>query len=101
MQEVLEGRKFMAGLYHRTTGKLCQPSSKWVPFSNLGRIRQLKERDGHCLSFAVPKILYASSPTAPMAIRVWETIQKLTVLTKLSLSENAFLLYVFLKQRLE
>ena len=24
----------------------CQPSSKWVLFSNQGRIRQRKERDG-------------------------------------------------------
>ena len=38
------------------TGKLCQPSSKWVPFSNQGRIRKLKERDGLPLLSAVPKI---------------------------------------------
>ena len=27
---------------------LFQPSSEWVPFSNQGRIRQQKERDGLC-----------------------------------------------------
>ena len=34
MQEVVIKREFEAGLIHATTGKLCQPSSKWVPFSN-------------------------------------------------------------------
>ena len=34
----------------------CQPSSKWVPFSNSGRLRQRKERGGLRLSSAVPKI---------------------------------------------
>ena len=37
--------------------KLCQLSCEWVPFSNQqGRIWQLKERAGLCLSFIVPKI---------------------------------------------
>ena len=36
--------------------KTLPPSSKWVPFSNQGRIRQQKERDGLRLSSAVPKI---------------------------------------------
>ena len=31
-------------------------SSEWVPFSNQGRIRRQKERDGLCLSSAVPMI---------------------------------------------
>ena len=39
---------------------LCQPSSKWVPFSNQGRIRQRKERDGLSYSSAVPKIQWDS-----------------------------------------
>ena len=30
--------------------------SKWVPFSNQGRIRKQKERDEPHLSFAMPKI---------------------------------------------
>ena len=29
--------EFEAELRHATTGKLCQPSSKWVLFSNYGR----------------------------------------------------------------
>ena len=49
-------------------GKLCQPSSKWVPFSNHGRIRKRKEWDG--LS---PRYIGQITPTAPMAIRLWET----------------------------
>ena len=38
-------------------------------FSNQRRIRQQKEGDGFCLSFAVLKI----APTVPTAIRLWET----------------------------
>ena len=51
----------------------CQPSSKWVTFANQGKIRQQKERDGLRLSFAVPMIQRNSNPTAPTAIRLWET----------------------------
>ena len=40
----------------RLENSLCQPSRKWVPFLNKGRIRQRKERDGLRLSSAVPKI---------------------------------------------
>ena len=35
--------KFEAGLRHATTGKLCQPNRKRVPFSN--KRRQRKEGD--------------------------------------------------------
>ena len=41
---------------------LCQPSSKWVPFSNQGRIRQRKERDVLRHSSAVTKIHWDSKP---------------------------------------
>ena len=41
----------------RLENSLCHPSSKWVPFSNKGRIRQPKERYGLRLT----------------AIRLWET----------------------------
>ena len=51
---------------------LCQPSSKWVPFSKQGKIRQRTERDGLRLYFAVPMIQWDSNPTAPTAIRLWE-----------------------------
>ena len=40
----------------RLENSLCQPNIKWVPFSNQGRLRQRKERDGLRLSSAVPKI---------------------------------------------
>ena len=41
---------------------LCQPSSKWVTFSNQGKIMQRKERDVLCLSFAVPMVQWDSDP---------------------------------------
>ena len=40
-------------------------SSIWVPFSNQGRIKQRKERDGVRLSSAVPKIQWDSNPDCP------------------------------------
>ena len=42
-----------------------QSSSKWSLFSNQGRIRQRKERDGLRLSYAVPKIQLAFNPHCP------------------------------------
>ena len=53
----------------RLKSSLCQPNSKWVPSSNQRRIRQQKEKDGLCLSSAVPKI----APNVPTAIGLWET----------------------------
>ena len=41
------------------TGKHCQCSSKLVPVSNQGKIRQQKERDELNLSYAVLKIQWA------------------------------------------
>ena len=35
VQNVAVKRKFEAGLHLPTTGKLCQPSSKWVPIFEL------------------------------------------------------------------
>ena len=35
-------REFEAWLRHATTGKLCQPSSKWVPFFELGKDKAAK-----------------------------------------------------------
>ena len=45
-----------------TNGKLCQPNSKWVSFSNQGKIMQGKERDGLRLSSAV---MWARPPAPP------------------------------------
>ena len=40
-----DDREIAAGFRHPTTGKtLCQPRSKWVPFSNQGMIGQRKEK---------------------------------------------------------
>ena len=73
VQIVAVKREFEAGLCHATTGKLCQPSSKWVPFSNYGRPRQRKERDGLCFHQLCPRYSRTLTPTARTAIRLWET----------------------------
>ena len=73
VQEVTIKRKFEARLRHKATGKLCHPSSKWVPFSNKGRIRQRKERDGLRLHQLCPRYSGTLTSTAPTAIRLWET----------------------------
>ena len=44
---------------------LCQPSSEWVSFSNYGRLRQRKQRNGLRLSLAVPKIQWNANPHCP------------------------------------
>ena len=53
------------GFAMRQLENFCS-SSKWVPLSNLGRLRQRNERDGLHLSSAVPKIQWDSTPTAPL-----------------------------------
>ena len=69
-----KGREFKAGLCYPTTGIfLCQPSSKWVTFSNQEKIRQRKKRDGLRLSFAGPIIQWDSNPSDPTAVRLWKT----------------------------
>ena len=62
----------------RLENSLCQPSSKWVPFSKQGMIRQRKERDGLCLSLAMPMIQWAFSPTVATAIRLSGTFTFVT-----------------------
>ena len=51
---------------------LPQPSSKWVPFMNQGRIRQQRVRDGLYYQL-FPRYCGTLIPTAPTAIRLWET----------------------------
>ena len=51
---VADGRGFEFGFDQEASGKLCQPSSNWVPISNQMKIRQPKLRDGLCLSYGVP-----------------------------------------------
>ena len=44
VQKVAVSREFEARLRHAATGELfVSPSRKWVPLSNKGRIRQLKD----------------------------------------------------------
>ena len=45
----------------RLENSLCQPSSKWTPFTNQGRIKQQTEKDRLCFSSAVPN----SNPHCP------------------------------------
>ena len=73
MQKVAVRREFEAGLRHRPVNSRCQPSTKWLPFSNCGKIRQRKERAGLRLSSAVPKIQWDSNTTAPTTNRLWKT----------------------------
>ena len=42
MQKVAVKREFEPGLSHATNGKLCQPSTKWVPFFELGKDKAAK-----------------------------------------------------------
>ena len=65
VQKVTVKHEFEAGLRHATTGKVCQPSSKWV----LIRIRR-KER-GWAPSFIRSETL---TPAAPTAIRLWKPL---------------------------
>ena len=66
VQKVAVSREFEAQLRHAATGKLSlSTQQKWVSFSNKGRIRQRKKRDGLRLSSAVPKIQWDSNPQTP------------------------------------
>ena len=49
----------------RLENSVCQPSIKWVSFSNHGRTRQRKERDGLRLSFVLSKIQWDSNLYCP------------------------------------
>ena len=85
-------REFEARPSHSATGKLCQPSRKWVPFSNLGRIRQQKERDGLCLSSFHQLCPRYSRTLTPTAIMLWEAYTFFTCLS-LSLTDTSSLKY--------
>ena len=49
--------------------KIAGRSCSRLGFSNKGKIRQRKERDGFRLSFAVPKIQWDSNPTVPIPLK--------------------------------
>ena len=53
-QKVAVKREFEAGLRQAMTRKLCQLSSKWVPFFELGKDKAAKEE-----GWALPFINYA------------------------------------------
>ena len=58
----------------RRTEKFCLASGKWEPISNQGRIVLRKKKNGLRLSYVLPKICTTLNPSAPTAIRQWETI---------------------------
>ena len=63
MQKVAGGSRLW--LCHPTTeNSRCQPSSKWISFSNQGRIRQRNERDGLRL------LLLCARYTGTLTVRV-------------------------------
>ena len=68
-------------IHPRTETSLCQPSSKWVPFPNQGKIRQRKESGGLCFHKLCPRYSRSLTPTVSMAIRLWEAITFLLRLT--------------------
>ena len=54
------------GFVQLTTGKHCQPSSKWIHFTNHENIRQRKEKNELLLSYVIPKMMqWPSIPTDP------------------------------------
>ena len=69
VQKLPEGREFEAELRHPMTVKLSlQPSSECVPFSNQGRVRQRRERDGLRFSSAIPKMQWDSNTPLPLRL---------------------------------
>ena len=56
-----EGHEIAPKFRHSTTAKFCQPNSVRAPFSNRGRTRQQKERDGLRLLAAMRKIQWTYS----------------------------------------
>ena len=72
-----EGLEIAPVVRHPTTGKVCQPSSKWVLFSNQ-KDKAAKGGDGFYLS-SVTKVSGPLTPSVPTAIRPWETFTFLRI----------------------
>ena len=65
VQKVALGQEIEAGFAVRQLEhSLSQPSSKCIPFYELGK----EERDGLRLSFAVPKMQWDSNPYCPYGL---------------------------------
>ena len=92
LQKVAVKREFEAGLRHATTGKLSlfNPAVNRYLFSNLGRIRQRKERDGLLLSSGVPKIKWDSNPHCPCGYKAMGNLYLYT-----SIPTKSLLRYIF------
>ena len=57
----------------RLENSLCQPSRKWVPFSNKGRISSERRGMGSAFHQLCPRYSGTLAPTAPTAIKLWDT----------------------------
>ena len=74
VQKVAVSRQFEARLCYAATGKLSlSTQQKMGTFFELGKAKAAKGEGWASLSSAVPKIQWDSNPTAPTAIRLWET----------------------------
>ena len=69
-RETGKGHESNPGIAIRRSENVCQPTSKSVPFSNIGRIRR---GDGLRLSYSLPAFSETPTPTAPTSSRPWET----------------------------
>ena len=52
---------------------LCQPSSEWVPFFELGKAKAAKGKGWIPPLILCPRYSGTLTPTAPTAIRLWKT----------------------------
>ena len=73
VQKVAVKREFEAGLRYATTGRLCQPSSKWVPFRIREGLGSERRGMGSAFDQLCPRYSGTLTPTAPKAIRLWKT----------------------------
>ena len=72
-QKVAVSHEFEARLRHAATGKLSQPSCKWVPFSNWEGLGSKRRGMGSAFHQLCPRYSGTLTPTARSAIRLWET----------------------------
>ena len=63
----------------RLENSLCQPSSKWVPYFELGKVKAAKRRGMRSAFHQLcPRYSGTLTPTVPTAIRLWETFTFVT-----------------------
>ena len=94
MVQKVKKHEFEAGLCHAMTAKLCQPSSKWVPFFKL-RKDKAEKGEGWALPFisCSQDTMGLLTPSALTALRLWETFT-LSLITRyvISVAQQRFFL---------